>query len=126
MSRAATLLFAIISYAIFFATFLYLIVFVGDFPISGRTVDVGAESPVAVAAVIDIALIALFGLQHSVMTRPGCFAQHSCRLSQFSKGHPKAGTSDLGSASDQKRTSAGWMSSFTYRFPRLRRCKIAL
>jgi len=71
MSRAATLLFAIISYAIFFATFLYLIVFVGDFPISGRTVDVGAESPVAVAAVIDIALIALFGLQHSVMARQG-------------------------------------------------------
>ena len=71
MSRAATLLFAIISYAIFFATFLYLIVFVGDFPFSGRTVDVGPESPVAVAAIIDLALIALFGLQHSVMARQG-------------------------------------------------------
>jgi protein-S-isoprenylcysteine O-methyltransferase Ste14 len=71
MSRAATLLFAIISYAIFFATFLYLIIFVGDFSFSGRTVDVGPESPVAVAVVIDLALIALFGLQHSVMARQG-------------------------------------------------------
>jgi protein-S-isoprenylcysteine O-methyltransferase Ste14 len=70
MSRAATLVFAIICYAIFFATFLYLIVFVGDFSISARTVDVGPEAPPVVAAVIDVALIALFGLQHSVMARP--------------------------------------------------------
>jgi methanethiol S-methyltransferase len=70
MSRAASLLFAIICYAIFFATFLYLIVFVGDFTFAGRTVDDGPQSPAAIAAVIDIALIALFGLQHSVMARP--------------------------------------------------------
>ncbi len=31
MSRAASLLFSIVAYAIFFATFLYLIAFVGDF-----------------------------------------------------------------------------------------------
>jgi protein-S-isoprenylcysteine O-methyltransferase Ste14 len=70
MSRALSLLFAILAYAIFFATFLYLIVFVGDFNFAGRTVDVGTEAPVAVAVVIDIALILLFGLQHSVMARP--------------------------------------------------------
>src|SRR3954447_561969 len=71
MSRTLTLLFAIISYAIFFATFLYLIVFVGDFPFSARTVDVGPVAPPAPAAVIDLALIALFGLQHGVMARQG-------------------------------------------------------
>src|SRR3954454_19035672 len=71
MSRTLTMLFAIICYAIFFATFLYLIVFVGDLSFASVTVDVGPESPVVVAAVIDIALIALFGLQHSVMARPG-------------------------------------------------------
>ena len=70
-SRALTLLFAIICYAIFFATFLYLIVFVGDFPFSSRTVDVGPDSPVAAAVVIDLILIALFGLQHSLMARQG-------------------------------------------------------
>jgi protein-S-isoprenylcysteine O-methyltransferase Ste14 len=71
MSRAATLIFAITAYAIFFATFLYLIVFVGDLSFASRTVDVGPPSPVATALVLDVALIALFGLQHSVMARKG-------------------------------------------------------
>ena len=71
MSRAATLLFAIVAYAIFFATFLYLIVFVGDFSFARITVDEGPLGPVAAAAAIDIALIALFGIQHSVMARQG-------------------------------------------------------
>jgi protein-S-isoprenylcysteine O-methyltransferase Ste14 len=71
MSRAATLIFSIICYAIFFATFLYLIVFVGDFTFATITVDSGPEAPPAIAAIIDILLISLFGLQHSVMARPG-------------------------------------------------------
>jgi protein-S-isoprenylcysteine O-methyltransferase Ste14 len=71
MSRAAALIFAILAYAIFFATFLYLIAFVGDLSIAPRTVDVGPDSPLAVAVAIDVALIALFGLQHSVMARQG-------------------------------------------------------
>jgi len=70
MSRAATLLFAIVAYGIFFATFLYLIVFVGDFRFAGRTVDVGASAPVALAVVTDLVLVGLFGIQHSVMARP--------------------------------------------------------
>ena len=71
MSRAATLVFAIIAYAVFFATFLYLIVFVGDLSFASRTVDVGPQAPATQAAIIDVALIALFGLQHSVMARQG-------------------------------------------------------
>src|SRR5215211_5069941 len=69
MTRAASLLFSLVAYAIFFATFLYLIVFVGDIPIAGQTVDRGPDAPVAVAVLIDVALIALFGLQHSIMAR---------------------------------------------------------
>jgi protein-S-isoprenylcysteine O-methyltransferase Ste14 len=71
MSRTATLVFAILAYAVFFATFLYLIVFVGDMAFASRTVDVGPPVPVPQAVVIDIALIALFGLQHSLMARQG-------------------------------------------------------
>ena len=71
MSRAASLFFAGVAYAIFFATFLYLIAFVGNLPFAPLTVDRGPDSPVAVAVVIDLALIAIFGLQHSVMARPG-------------------------------------------------------
>jgi len=70
MSRTATLLFAILAYAIFFATFLYLICFVGNAGFAPVTVDRGPSAPMAMAVVIDLALIALFGVQHSVMARP--------------------------------------------------------
>ncbi|HET9810542.1 MAG TPA: isoprenylcysteine carboxylmethyltransferase family protein [Sphingomicrobium sp.] len=75
MSRAFSLVFAILCYAIFFATFLYLIVFVGDLALGSlapKTVDdpPGTLS-VAAAVITDIALIALFGVQHSVMARQG-------------------------------------------------------
>jgi protein-S-isoprenylcysteine O-methyltransferase Ste14 len=71
MSKAATLLYALTAYAIFFATFLYLIAFVGDFGLVPRTVDRGPEAAPALAVVVNAALIALFGLQHSVMARQG-------------------------------------------------------
>ena len=70
MSRAASLLFAIVCYAIFFATFLYLIVFVGDFAFASKTVDAGPQAPPVVAVIVDLILISLFGLQHSAMARP--------------------------------------------------------
>jgi len=70
MSRSLGLFFAILCYAVFFATFLYLIAFVGDLPVP-KTVNgpPSALAPIA-AATVDVALIALFGLQHSVMARP--------------------------------------------------------
>jgi methanethiol S-methyltransferase len=72
MSRALSLLFAIVCYAIFFATFLYLIGFVGNFPMIPKTVATPASSMApAAAGIIDLALIALFGVQHSVMARQG-------------------------------------------------------
>lgn len=71
MSKAASLLFAAIAYAIFFATFLYLIAFVGNLPFAPVTVDRGLDTPLAVAVFVDLALIALFGIQHSVMARQG-------------------------------------------------------
>jgi len=71
MSRAAVLGFSVICYAVFLATFLYLIAFVGNLPPAPRTVDVGPDAPIGVAIAIDFALIALFALQHSVMARPG-------------------------------------------------------
>jgi len=70
MSRIATLLFSIIAYAVFFATFLYLICFVGNLPFAPVTADRGPDAPPALAAAINVALIALFGIQHSVMARP--------------------------------------------------------
>ncbi|HET7575514.1 MAG TPA: isoprenylcysteine carboxylmethyltransferase family protein [Sphingomicrobium sp.] len=72
MTRTLNLLFAIVCYAIFFATFLYLIGFVGDLSFFPKTVNAPPSSMVPVAAAaVDIALIAIFGLQHSIMARPG-------------------------------------------------------
>ena len=71
MQRSLTMLFAMVAYAIFFATFLYLIAFVGNLPLAPTTVDRGPAAPTAIAVVLNIGLIALFGLQHSVMARQG-------------------------------------------------------
>ena len=72
MARAIYLLFGVVAYLIFFATFLYLIAFVGNLPWVPRTVDRGGPAAdVTMAALIDAGLIALFGLQHSVMARKG-------------------------------------------------------
>ncbi len=72
MTRAIYLLFGTIAYLIFFATFLYLIAFVGNLPWVPVTVDRGGIAGGMVPAlVVNVALIALFGLQHSVMARQG-------------------------------------------------------
>lgn len=70
MTRSIYLAAAAVCYAIFFATFLYLIAFVGDFPWVPVTVDRGPDAPVVLAAIVNLGLIAGFGVQHSVMARP--------------------------------------------------------
>jgi len=72
MTRAIYLLFGVLAYLIFFATFLYLIAFVGNLPWVPITVDRGGiAGPASLALIVDSALIALFGLQHSIMARQG-------------------------------------------------------
>lgn len=69
--RALFMGFSLIAYAIFLATFLYLIGFVGDLSFLPITVDRGPSTSPATALVTDLALISLFGFQHSVMARQG-------------------------------------------------------
>jgi len=71
MQRAFFMGFALVAYTIFFLTFLYLIAFVGDLPWVARTVDRGPDAPLATALIVNVVLIALFGVQHSVMARQG-------------------------------------------------------
>lgn len=70
IGRNATLVYGTVCYAIFFVTFLYLIGWVTNLGVK-RSIDSGAPGNALVAAAVDLALIALFGLQHSVMARPG-------------------------------------------------------
>ena len=70
MGRYIGFLYGVVSYGIFFVTFLYLIGFLANF-IVPKGIDTGAGAPFAIAFAINVGLMALFGLQHSVMARPG-------------------------------------------------------
>ncbi len=69
MGRTLGLIYGVVVYAFFLLVFLYAIAFVGDLPVP-RTIDSGPAAPTLTAAIIDIALLALFAVQHSVMARP--------------------------------------------------------
>ena len=71
MQRALALGYALVAYLVFFATFLWLIAFLADVAIFPTTVnDAVAGAPAGSAILINLVLIALFGLQHSLMARP--------------------------------------------------------
>ena len=63
------LLYGVIVYLLSFATLLYLIAFVGNLPVP-NAIDTGATESWPVAVVIDVLLLAVFAVQHSVMARP--------------------------------------------------------
>jgi methanethiol S-methyltransferase len=69
MKRALVLLYGLFCYAVFFATFLYAIGFLGNLVI-GNSIDAVPTTGVGEALAVDIGLLALFALQHSVMARP--------------------------------------------------------
>lgn len=65
-----SLLYGSFSYLVFLGVFLYAIAFVGDLGVP-RSVSVGPSGPVGTAVLVDLALLGVFALQHSVMARPG-------------------------------------------------------
>ena len=69
MKRILAFLYGLVVYLLFLGVFTYFIGFVGDLVVP-KTVDSGGEAPLAEAILVNLGLIALFGLQHSVMARP--------------------------------------------------------
>lgn len=70
MPGIASAFYGVAVYGFFLATFLYAIAFVGNLPVP-RTVDRGPAASLGEALVIDVLLLGLFAVQHSVMARPG-------------------------------------------------------
>ena len=63
-------LYGIVSYALGVAALLYMICFLGGMVVP-RTIDVAPTGALGPAVLIDLVLVGLFALQHSLMARPG-------------------------------------------------------
>ncbi len=69
MSKMTAFLYGILSYLVFFPTFLYAVGFVAG-AVVPKTIDTGPVAPPATALAIDLILLSIFAVQHSLMARP--------------------------------------------------------
>jgi protein-S-isoprenylcysteine O-methyltransferase Ste14 len=68
MKRTLTFLYGTVAYFAFFGVFMYFIGFVGN--LTPVAIDSPRQSPLMIALLVNLGLVALFGVQHSVMARP--------------------------------------------------------
>jgi protein-S-isoprenylcysteine O-methyltransferase Ste14 len=78
MGKMIGFLYGVVAYLVFFGSVLYMMAFVGNYEFAGiigdysvpKTIDSGAQGPLGITMVMDVGLLALFGVQHTVMARP--------------------------------------------------------
>ena len=77
-ARLLILFYAIVSYAVFLVSSLYAIGFVGNYLVP-KSIDVGGATNLSEAIIVDLLLLGLFAIQHSIMARPA-FKQWSAKI----------------------------------------------
>lgn len=74
MARIVILIYGVIAYLAFLVTILYAIGFVGNFQLGEfslpKTIDTGVAGPIGAAILVNVALLAAFAIQHTIMARP--------------------------------------------------------
>ena len=70
MARIAAFIYGLLAYLVCLVTLVYAIGFVSGIAVP-KTIDSGEPGPVPLAIVVDVALMALFAVQHSIMARAG-------------------------------------------------------
>ncbi len=71
MGKLLAVIYGVLGHLGFLAVFFYLIGFLGNSGLVPRSIDSGTAGPLGTALLVNILLLGIFGIQHSVMARPG-------------------------------------------------------